>query len=50
MLRLAIGEFATAVVNGQRVMPKKLMSRGFNFEYPDLQDALDRLLRSPDID
>ncbi len=47
MLRLITGEFATAVVNGQRVIPGKLMDSGFNFQYPDLQEALDMLLRSP---
>lgn len=48
IFRLITGEFATVFVKGQRVIPRKLMDYGFSFEYPDLQGALDMLLRSPD--
>ena len=49
ILRLLIGEFASVFVNGQRVIPQKLMHRGFEFEYSDLQGALDMLFCSRDL-
>jgi hypothetical protein len=41
ILRLITGEFASVFVNGQRVIPQELIHRGFEFEYPNLQGALD---------
>jgi uncharacterized protein (TIGR01777 family) len=43
-LRLITGEFASVFLNGQRVIPGKLINRGFSFKYPDLQGALEALL------
>ena len=45
-LRLITGEFASVFVNGQRVIPERLLHQGFEFEYPDLQGALDVLFSS----
>ena len=28
------------LLNGQNVMPKRLLAEGFKFEYPDLESAL----------
>ena len=39
-LRLALGEMADAVVNGQRVLPAKALALGFEFRYPTLDAAL----------
>ncbi len=39
-MRLALGEVASMVLEGQRVMPKKLIDEGFKFKYPLLEDAL----------
>ncbi|MFC1874533.1 TIGR01777 family oxidoreductase [Chloroflexota bacterium] len=44
-LRLIAGEFATSFLNGQRVIPAKLLDNGFIFKYETLRDALDELLR-----
>lgn len=45
MAKLMLGEFAEEVLlNGQRVLPKKLTSSGFTFDYADLSDALRDLL------
>lgn len=44
-LKLALGEVATIVLDGQRTVPEKLESAGFNFNFPDAQSALSDLLR-----
>ena len=48
MLRMITGEFASVFVNGQRVIPRKLIQQGFNFNYPDLKRALEMLMGDPD--
>ena len=39
-MRLAFGEVAYMVLEGQRVLPTRLLKEGFNFKYPDLPEAL----------
>jgi len=39
-LRLCLGEFAEALLNSQRVIPKKLERFEFDFLYPEIQEAL----------
>lgn len=48
LLRMITGEFASVFVNGQRVIPRKLIQQGFNFNYPDLKRALEMLMGYPD--
>jgi uncharacterized protein (TIGR01777 family) len=44
-LRLALGDgLATALLTGQRALPRKLEAAGFAFEFPDLRVALADLL------
>jgi uncharacterized protein (TIGR01777 family) len=44
-LRLAFGEMAKATILGsQRVMPAGLSAAGFNFEYPEIEAALEAVL------
>jgi len=45
-MRLAFGEVANMVLEGQRVIPTKLLSEGYRFKYPTLVEALTNLLRS----
>ena len=39
-VRLALGEMADVVLNGQRVLPAKAESLGFTFRYPRIEQAL----------
>jgi len=43
-LKLALGEMANAVLGSQRVIPRVAQSAGFEFQYPQLRGALERLL------
>ncbi|MFE2377198.1 TIGR01777 family oxidoreductase [Streptomyces sp. NPDC059398] len=39
-LRLALGEFAGDVLGSQRVLPRKLLDSGFDFAFPDVDEAI----------
>lgn len=39
-MRLLVGEVATIVLDGQRVMPKQLQNLGYKFQFPTLEPAL----------
>ncbi|MGC8781875.1 MAG: TIGR01777 family oxidoreductase [Anaerolineae bacterium] len=43
-LRLALGEVASTVLEGQRAIPRKLLDLGFRFRFPDAESALRDLL------
>jgi len=43
-LKLALGEVATMVLEGQKALPKKLLDLGFRFRFPDAESALRDLL------
>lgn len=40
-----MGDAAAILTSGRRVVPKKLLDLGFQFEYPTLDQALADLLR-----
>ncbi len=42
--KLAFGEVAALVTNGQRVMPQRVLEQGFEFQFPKLEPALQDLL------
>lgn len=44
-LKLTVGEMAKILLTGQRVVPKKLEESGFEFKYPELQQALTEILK-----
>ncbi|MCL4502557.1 MAG: TIGR01777 family oxidoreductase [Deltaproteobacteria bacterium] len=44
MMRLVLGEFAEALLTGQRVVPRKLLDAGFKFNFPNIEKALKDLL------
>lgn len=43
-LKLALGEMATVVLDGQRIIPGRALTAGFNFAYPTVDEALAHLL------
>ncbi len=45
-MKLALGEMAEALLlGGARVLPEKLLKRGYEFQYPHLEDALKIVLQ-----
>ena len=44
VLKLAMGESATALLASQRVIPQKALDAGYDFEFPSVYNALDDLL------
>ena len=40
MIKLVLGEFGSVILEGQRVIPKKLLENGFIFQYADIHKAL----------
>jgi uncharacterized protein (TIGR01777 family) len=43
-LRIAMGEMGSVLLNSQRTIPARLVQAGFEFRYPDVDDALQNLL------
>lgn len=43
-LRLLLGEMASTVLGGQRVVPERLLREGFQFQYPGIEAALRDLM------
>lgn len=46
-LKLLLGDMSTLVLDGQRVIPKNLISAGYPFRYSRLEDALKDVLGNP---
>lgn len=44
ILKLFLGEFSSTLLNGQKVLPKRLLEMGFHFEFSNIRDALQDLL------
>ncbi|WP_303965739.1 TIGR01777 family oxidoreductase [Sporosarcina ureae] len=44
-MEVALGEKSIVVLQGQHVLPKKLLAHGFTFDYPSLRPALENLLK-----
>jgi uncharacterized protein (TIGR01777 family) len=40
MIRLVMGEFGDVLLASQRTVPQKLLSHGFSFQYPHIEDAI----------
>jgi uncharacterized protein (TIGR01777 family) len=46
MLKALLGEFGTMLLEGQRVIPQKLLRGGFSFQYPEIRSALAQVIGS----
>ena len=44
MIKLVLGEFGSVILEGQRVIPKKLLEKGFVFRYPEIHQALQSIV------
>ncbi len=44
ILKIAVGEFANAIISGQKVSVTKLLNSGYEFKFTDLENALKNLL------
>ncbi len=44
-IRLALGELAQLLVDGQRVVPARAIELGYRFQYPDIDSALAQITR-----
>ena len=40
MVKWVLGEFGSVILEGQRVIPRRLLESGFVFQYPDIEKAL----------
>ena len=47
VLRLILGEFGSVILEGQRVIPSRLLRYGFVFEYPEIREALREAIGKP---
>jgi uncharacterized protein (TIGR01777 family) len=45
MIRMVLGEFGSVILEGQRVLPRKLLQKGFTFQYPDIDKALQSIIQ-----
>ena len=45
MLRLVLGEFGSILLEGQKVIPHKLLQSGFLFHFPRIEEALAEILK-----
>jgi hypothetical protein len=44
MMKLVLGEMASVILEGQRVIPRVLLDKGFSFQFHRIDDALKDLL------
>ena len=45
MIKLVLGEFGSVILEGQRVIPKRLLNSGFAFQYPEIDKALQSIVK-----
>ncbi len=48
MLKLMLGEFGSILLKGQRVIPRKLIQSGFQFQFPEIAQALEDIIKRSD--
>ena len=47
IMKLVLGEMSSIILEGTRASNQKIKSTGFNFKFPNLEKALDDLLKKP---
>ncbi|SER58365.1 hypothetical protein SAMN04487944_106142 [Gracilibacillus ureilyticus] len=45
LLKILLGEMSILVVKGQKVLPEKAALSGYNFNHPDVKDALSKIFK-----
>ena len=48
VLKIIYGEAARIMINGEKVVPERLLQEGFNFQYPRIEQALKSVLSKND--
>jgi NAD dependent epimerase/dehydratase family enzyme len=46
VMKVAMGESSTMILEGQRVIPQKLTTAGFSFDFPSIDEALRETYRA----
>jgi hypothetical protein len=46
MVKWVLGEFGSVILEGQKVIPRKLLESGFIFQYPGIEKALQEIAKS----
>ncbi len=44
MVKLVLGDFGSVILEGQRVIPRRLLDSGFVFQYPDIDKTLQNIV------
>ncbi len=44
MVKWVLGEFGSVILEGQKVIPRRLLESGFTFQYPDIDAALKKIV------
>ena len=44
VIQTALGQMSTLILEGQKVLPQKLIENGYSFRYPDLTSALKQMM------
>ena len=45
ILKIVLGDMSEIILNGQKVEPKLLLNKGFEFDYQTIDDALSHLAK-----
>jgi len=45
MVKLVLGEFGSVILEGQRVVPRRLLKNGFVFRYPEIEKAIGSIVK-----
>ena len=46
LMKRALGEMATIVIDSRKVTPKKLIEHPYTFQFPEIQKALNDIVRT----